>query len=61
MKDQDAIRPECEHRFTKLEELLENHIPHVQQSLGRLEWWIRGIAVVTVAGVLTFIIDHFLR
>jgi hypothetical protein len=27
------IRPECERRITRLETILENHIPHVEEDL----------------------------
>lgn len=50
-----------ETRISKLEGLLENHIPHINRAIDRIEGWIRGIAIFMVTAVVALIIDHFVR
>lgn len=59
MTDHDATRPECEHRMTQLEELLKNHIPHVNVRLTRIEKILWGVAVfvtIELVGLLIFLL-----
>lgn len=40
----EKVNPECEHRLTQLETLLENHIPHMDKRIARLEKILWGVA-----------------
>lgn len=50
-----------EHRITKLEvaveEMLENHLPHLQARVDKIQW----LLLTTLAGVVTGLIMQILR
>ena len=54
-----------EGRISRVEEctkqILENHLPHIHESLKELRVWVRGTAIAAILTLLSFIIDHFVR
>ena len=60
MNYHDVIRPECEHRITAIETLirtmLENHLPHLEKRLDRIEKMLWGIVTAAVGGIVGLII-----
>ncbi len=59
MEHKRASNADCEHRFTEIETLLSNHIPHVNAELSSLKkmlWWIfstlMGGLVVLIVNIL---------
>jgi len=39
------IRPECEHRMTKMETIISNHVPHVNDRLKTIERMLWGLII----------------
>lgn len=59
MNEPREIRPGCEHRFTKMETILSNHVPHVDSRLKELNrklWIVLGAIAVEVLGLLFYLI-----
>ena len=46
------IRPACEHRMTKLEILIANHVPHVDHRLRRIEKILFGLLTAIGSGFI---------